>query len=79
MKFIIPLSLTLHYKLIEALLILVLSVVYISGERYEKQAYGVIFHLVRDSSYTLVCINLSGLQLVYLGKTSHTHTQEFSC
>ena len=74
MTFILPLSLALPYKLIEALLILVLWVVYISGERYEKQAYGFPFHLVRDPSYTLVCINPYGLQLVYLGKTCHTHT-----
>ena len=76
MSFILPLTLALHYKLIKALLILVLWVVYISREWYEKQAYGVPFYLVRDPLYTLVCLNPSGFKLVYFGKTYHTHTRK---
>ena len=57
-----------------SLMILVLWVVYISGERYEKQAYGV-FHLLRDPSYTLACIISSDLQLTREGKTTYTHSR----
>ena len=54
-----------------------LWVVYISGECYEKQAYGVPFSLPSDPFFTHVCIIPFGLQLVYLGKTAHTRSRVF--
>ena len=77
MTFIIPLTSALYYKLNKALLILLFWVVYISVEWYEKQAYRVLVSLARDQLFTHVCIIPSELQLVYLGKTSHTHMKSF--
>ena len=51
-------------------------IVYISGERYEKQAYGVPIDLMKEIHYIHVCIKLSGLHLVNLGMSYHAHTHK---